>query len=149
MQNQLLKQENFEKQLTNQVAQESGSRIFLAGRISTSLFLSLSLSLFLRFSLWPVNGVTFPAYFRRYETIFSKRCLLFSNEEVTLLLHKLGSQENTKNTNLIQPKKKKKKKNYLTKRLKRCFGFSTNVIEFKYHQTGKWGFRRYGQRRYG
>ena len=25
-------------------------------------------------------GVTFPAYFRRYEMIFSKKCLLLSNE---------------------------------------------------------------------
>ena len=50
--------------------------------------------------------MTFPAYFRRYETIFSKRCLLWSDKEkVTLLLQKLGSQENTKYTNLILPRK--------------------------------------------
>ena len=68
MQNHLLKQqENFEKLLTNQVAQEKGSRTFSAEGVSNSL------SEF-RYDL--DNGVMFPAYFRRYETIFSKRCLL-------------------------------------------------------------------------
>ena len=98
MQNQLLKyQENFEKLLTNQVAQERGSRIFLAERISNSLS---------EFRYNPDNGVTFSAYFRRYEMILSKRYLLWSDEEkITLLLQKLGSQENTKYTNWIQPTK--------------------------------------------
>ena len=50
--------------------------------------------------------MTFPAYFRRYETIFSKRCLLWSDEEkVTLLQQKLGSQESTEYINLILPRK--------------------------------------------
>ena len=80
MQDQLLKQENFEKLLTNQVAQERGSRIFSAEGISN--FLS-------EFRYDPENGVTFPAYFRRHEKIFSKRCLFWSDEEkVTLLLQK-------------------------------------------------------------
>jgi len=98
MQNQLLKQqENFEKLLTNQVVQERGSRIFSAEGISNSLS---------EFHYDPDNGMTFPAYYRRYESIFSKRCLLWSDEEkVTLLLQKLSSQENTKYTNLILPNK--------------------------------------------
>ena len=94
MQNQQLKQqENFEKQQTNQVAQERESRVFSAERISKSLS---------EFRDDPDNGVMFPA-------IFSKRCLLWSDEEkVTFLLQKLGSQENTKYTNLILPRKPEK-----------------------------------------
>ena len=53
MQNQLLKQqENFEKLLTSQVAQERGSRIFSAEGIWNSLS---------EFRYVPDNGVTFPA----------------------------------------------------------------------------------------
>lgn len=54
----------------------------------------------------PTNGLTFPAYFRRYENIFAKRCQSWTDEEkIILLLQKLGSQENTKYTNFILPKK--------------------------------------------
>lgn len=54
----------------------------------------------------PERGDTFPAYYRRFETIFTKRCEKWSDEEkITLLLQKLGTEENTKFTNLILPKK--------------------------------------------
>ena len=96
MENQRLKQqENFEKQQTNQVVQVRGSRIFSAERISNSLS---------KFCYDPDNGMTFAAYVKRYETIFSKRCLLWSDKEkVALLLQKLYSQEVTKYTNLMLP----------------------------------------------
>ena len=54
----------------------------------------------------PEEGINFPTYFRRYKTIFSKRCQLWSDEEnITSLLQKLGPQENTKYTNFILLKK--------------------------------------------
>ena len=57
------------------------------------------------------EGITFPEFYRRFETIFSKRCASWSDEQkVSLLLQKLGTDENTKYTNLILQKKKKKKK---------------------------------------
>ena len=56
------------------------------------------------------NRITLPAYFCRYETIFMKRCEQWSDKEkITLLLQKFGTEENTKYTNLILPKKKQRK----------------------------------------
>ena len=53
-----------------------------------------------------MTWTTFPTYFCRYETIFTKRCKQWSDKEKsTLLLQKLGTEENTKYTNLILPKK--------------------------------------------
>ncbi|GAB1605680.1 hypothetical protein Ahia01_000850300 [Argonauta hians] len=52
------------------------------------------------------NGFTFPAYFRRFESIFNNRCQDWSDvEKVTLLLQKLGTTENTKFRNFILPRK--------------------------------------------
>lgn len=54
----------------------------------------------------PENGITFQAYFRRFETIFNKRCETWSDEQkVGLLLQKLGPNESTKYTNLLLPRK--------------------------------------------
>ena len=64
MQNQQLKQENFEKQQINQVVQERRSRIFSADGILNSLS---------EFRYDPDNGMTFPPYFRVYKTIFFKK----------------------------------------------------------------------------
>ena len=65
-----------------------------------------SLSEFYNFS---DNGFTFPAYYRRYEIIFTKRCTDWTDEEnVTLLLQELGTDGNTKYANLILPKNRKK-----------------------------------------
>ena len=58
------------------------------------------------FTYDPDNGVTFQAYFRRFENIFTKRCATWSDEQkVGLLLQKLGPSESTKYTNLLLPKK--------------------------------------------
>ena len=54
----------------------------------------------------PEEGITFPAYFKRYETIFAKRCQSWSDEEkIMLVLQKLGTHENTIYTNYILPNK--------------------------------------------
>ena len=55
-----------------QVVQERESRIFSAERISNSLS---------EFRYDTNNCATFLAHFRRYETIFSKRCLLWPAKE--------------------------------------------------------------------
>ena len=50
----------------------------------------------------PEEGITFPAYFKRYETIFAKRCQSWSDEEkIMLVQQKLGTHENTIYTNYI------------------------------------------------
>lgn len=52
------------------------------------------------------EGVTFPAYFRRFETIFEKKCEGWTDEQkVSLLLQKLGTDENNKYTNFVLPRK--------------------------------------------
>ena len=54
----------------------------------------------------PEEGITFPANFKRYKTIFAKRCQSWSDEEkIMLLLQKLGAHENTIYTNYILPNK--------------------------------------------
>ena len=74
---------------------EKGSNTFSAEGIANSLS---------DFIYKPEEGITFPAYFKRYETIFAKRCQSWSNEEkIMLVLQKLGAHENTKYTNYILP----------------------------------------------
>ena len=54
------------------------------------------------FKYSPEEGIKFPAFYQRFETIFSKWCASSLDEQkVSLLLQKLGTDENTKNTNLI------------------------------------------------
>ena len=54
----------------------------------------------------PEEGMIFPVYFKRYKTIFAKRCQSWSNEEnIMLVLQKLGTHEKTKYTNYILPNK--------------------------------------------
>ena len=49
------------------------------------------------FNYNPESGSTFPAYFRRYENIFVNRCSAWTEEQkVSLLLQKLGTEENNK-----------------------------------------------------
>lgn len=87
-------QKNLEKLILTSTGKKTN---FSAEGISNSLT---------EFRYSPDTGVTFPAYYRRYETIFTKRCLDWTDEEkVTLLLQKLGTDENTKYANLILPKK--------------------------------------------
>ena len=58
------------------------------------------------FNYNPETGSTFPAYFRRFENIFANRCIAWTEEQkVSLLLQKLGTEENTKYSNFILPKK--------------------------------------------
>ena len=58
------------------------------------------------FNYNPESGSTFPAYFRRYENIFVNRCSTWTEQQkVSLLLQKLGTEENTKYSNFILPKK--------------------------------------------
>ena len=92
----LNQQENLKK-ILKRVEQKEGLRIFSAEVIYNSLS---------KFWHMPDEGINFSAYFRSYETIFSKRCQSWSDEEkITLLLQKLGPQENTKYTNFILTKK--------------------------------------------
>ena len=85
---------NFTEILKNS---ENKSNYFSAEGISNSLT---------EFNYDPETGSTFPAFYKRFETIFTKRCEGWTDEEkVSLLLRKLGTQENTKYTNLILPKK--------------------------------------------
>ena len=91
----LAQQKKFEKFIQSTTADKKTN--FSAEGISNSLS---------EFHYSPDTGVTFPAYYRRYETIFTKRCTDWTDEEkVTLLLQKLGTDENTKYANLILPKK--------------------------------------------
>ena len=72
---------------------EKGSNTFSAEGIPNSLS---------EFIYKPEEGITFPAYFKRYETIFAKRCQSWSDEEkIMLVQQKLGAHENTKYTNHI------------------------------------------------
>ena len=53
-----------------------------------------------------MRGVTFPAYFRRFETIFEKKCEGWTDKQkVSLLLQKLGTHENNKYTNFVLPRR--------------------------------------------
>ena len=107
----LVQQERFEalviQQTTNnrlfcetilsQKTNDNASWFFSAEGIANSL---------VEFKYDAERGDTFPAYYRRFKTIFTKRCEKWSDEEkITLLLQKLGTEENTKFTNLILPKK--------------------------------------------
>ena len=107
----LVQQERFETLIIQQTADnrlfcetvllqksnDSASTFFSAESIANSLA---------EFKYVPERGDTFPAYYRRFDTIFTKRCEKWSDEEkITLLLQKLGTEENTKFTNLILPKK--------------------------------------------
>ena len=92
----LTQQTNFEKIMLASIG-EKKTNFFSAEGISNLLS---------EFHYSPDTGNTFPAYFRRFETIFTKRCSDWTDEEkVTLLLQKLGTDENTKYANLILPKK--------------------------------------------
>ena len=83
--------------ILSQKTNDNASRLFSAEGIANSLA---------EFKYDAERGNTFPAYYRRFETIFTKRCEKWSDEEkITLLLQKLGTEENTKFTNLILPKK--------------------------------------------
>ena len=85
--------------ILSQKTNDNASRFFSAEGIANSLA---------EFKYDAEWGDTFPAYYRRFETIFTKRCEKWSDEEkITLWLQKLGTEENTKFTNLILPKKPK------------------------------------------
>ena len=115
-QTQLFQQEQRQTQLFQQSLQEqmleqqkNFERIIQAttGAKKTNFFSAEAISNSLsEFHYSPDTGNTFPAYYRRFETIFTKRCIDWTDEEkVTLLLQKLGTDENTKYSNLILPKK--------------------------------------------
>ena len=77
----------------SQKSNDSASRFFSAASIANSLA---------EFKYDLERGDTFPAYYCKFEMIFTKRCEKWSDEEkITLLLQKLGTEENTKFTNLI------------------------------------------------
>lgn len=83
--------------ILSEKSKEGASRFFSAEGIANSLS---------EFKYDPEKGDTFPAYYRRFETIFTKRCEKWLDEKkITLLLQKMGTEENTKFTNLILPKK--------------------------------------------
>ena len=51
------------------------------------------------------KGIMFPAFYLRFETIFSKWCAFWLDEQkVSLLLQKSGIDKNMWYTNLILPK---------------------------------------------
>ena len=98
MQKQIVKQQDIlQKILLKQGKREKGLNTFSAKGIANSLS---------EFIYKPEEGITFPAYFKRYETIFAKRCQSWSDEEkIMLVLQNLGAHENTKYTNYILPNK--------------------------------------------
>ena len=82
-----------QKILLKQGEREKGSNTFSAESIANSLS---------EFIHKPEEGITFLAYFKRYETIFEKRCQSWSDKEkIMLVLQKLGAHENTIYTNYI------------------------------------------------
>ena len=97
-QEQLLQQQKqFETLFTKHTTTERKQNLFSAEGIANCLT---------EFQYDPQNGSTFPNYYRRFETIFTKRCHDWSDEEkVTLLMQKLSTEVNTKYSNLILPKK--------------------------------------------
>ena len=64
----------------SKTTEECGSRFFASVGILNSLS---------EFQYEPDNGITFPAYFRRYETIFMKRYKQWSNEEKITVTSKI------------------------------------------------------------
>ena len=73
VQKQIVKQQEIlQKILLKQGEREKCSNTFSAESIANSLS---------EFIYKPEEGITFPAYFKRYETIFSKRCQSWSDEE--------------------------------------------------------------------
>ena len=71
--------------MLKQVEREKGLNTFSAEGITNSLS---------EFIYKPEEGITFPAYLKRYETIFAKRCQSWSDEEkIMLVLQKLGAHE--------------------------------------------------------
>ena len=73
VQKQIVKQKDIlQKILLKQGEREKGLNTFSAKGIANSLS---------EFIYKPEEGITFPAYFKRYETIFSKRCQSWSDEE--------------------------------------------------------------------
>ena len=115
-------QENFQKQQTDvqkqivkqqdilqEILLKQGERVKGSNTFSTE-GIANSLS---EFIYKPEEGIPFPAYFKRYKTIFAKRCQSWSDEEkIMLLLQKLGAHENTKYTNYILPNKLEEMKLY-------------------------------------
>ena len=72
VQKQIVKQQDIlQKILLKQGKREKGSNTFSAEGIANSS----------EFIYKPEEGITFPAYFKRYETIFAKRCQSWSDEE--------------------------------------------------------------------
>lgn len=97
LQQQILQQQKSLETILKQSTGERKNTVFSAEGIANSLS---------EFIYEPDSGITFPAYFKRFETIFTKRCQHWSDEErVTLLVQKLGTNENTKYSNLILPRK--------------------------------------------
>ena len=66
----LNQQRDFEKLIQTSTAEKKTN--FSAEGISNSLS---------EFHYSPDTGVTFPAYYRRYETVFTKRCTDWTDEE--------------------------------------------------------------------
>ena len=93
----LQQQKQFETLFAKHTTTERKQNLFSAEGIANCLT---------EFQYDPQNGSTFPNYYRRFETIFTKRCHDWSDEEkVTLLMQKLSTEANTKYSNLILPKK--------------------------------------------
>ena len=93
VQKQIVKQQDIlQKILLKQGKREKGSNTFCRGHG--------------KLTVKPEEEITFPAYFKRYETIFAKRCQSWSDEEkIMLVLQKLGAHENTIYTKYILPNK--------------------------------------------
>ena len=98
VQKQIVKQQDIlQKILLKQGEREKGSNTFSAEGIANLLS---------EFIYKPEEGITFPAYFKRHETIFAKRCQSWCDEEkIMLVLQKLATHDNTKYTNYILPNK--------------------------------------------
>ena len=72
VQKQIVKQQDILQKILKQGEWEKGSNTFSVEGIANSLS---------EFIYKPEEGITFPAYFKRYETIFEKRCQLWSDEK--------------------------------------------------------------------
>ena len=98
MQKQIVKQQDIlQKILLKQGKREKGLNTFSAEGIANLLS---------EFIYKPEEGITFPAYFKKYETFFAKSCQSWSDEEkIMLVQQKLGTHKNMKYTNYILPNK--------------------------------------------
>ena len=125
VQKQIVKQQDIlQKILLKQGEQEKSLNTFSAEGIANSLS---------EFIYKPEEGITFPAYFKRYETIFAKRCQSWSDEEkMMLVLQKLGAHENKYMNYILLNKMEEMSFEETVKTLSKMFGEQDSLFHTRY-----------------